>query len=57
MSPNDSERNRLTGRLGRYARVSTSVGGVAATMARRRLFGGAKVNPADAEAWPTRWVG
>ncbi|MEQ8656803.1 MAG: AarF/UbiB family protein [Hyphomicrobiales bacterium] len=47
---NDSERNRLTGRLGRYARVSTSVGGVAATMARRRLFGGAKVNPADAEA-------
>jgi predicted unusual protein kinase regulating ubiquinone biosynthesis (AarF/ABC1/UbiB family) len=47
---NDAERNRLTGRLGRYARVSTSVGGVAATMARRRLFGGAKVNPADAEA-------
>lgn len=47
---NDNERNRLTGRLGRYARVSTSVGGVAATMARRRLFGGAKVNPADAEA-------
>ncbi|MBV6657581.1 MAG: AarF/ABC1/UbiB kinase family protein [Devosiaceae bacterium] len=47
---NDSERNRLSGRLGRYARVSTSVGGVAATMARRRLFGGAKVNPADAEA-------
>jgi predicted unusual protein kinase regulating ubiquinone biosynthesis (AarF/ABC1/UbiB family) len=47
---NDSERNRLTGRLGRFARVSTSVGGVAATMARRRLFGGAKVNPADAEA-------
>ncbi|MFK7793180.1 MAG: ABC1 kinase family protein [Devosiaceae bacterium] len=47
---NDSERNRLTGRLGRYAKVSSSVGGVAATMARRRLFGGAKVNPADAEA-------
>lgn len=47
---NDNERNRLTGRLGRYARVGTSVGGVAATMARRRLFGGAKVNPADAEA-------
>jgi predicted unusual protein kinase regulating ubiquinone biosynthesis (AarF/ABC1/UbiB family) len=46
----DSERNRLTGRLGRYAKVSTSVGGVAATMARRRIFGGAKVNPADAEA-------
>ena len=47
---NDAERNRLTGRLGRYARVGTSVGGVAATMARRRLFGGARVNPADAEA-------
>ncbi len=47
---NDAERNRLTGRLGRYAKVSTSVGGVAATMARRRIFGGAKVNPADAEA-------
>ena len=46
----DQERNRLSGRLGRYARVGTSVGGVAATMARRRLFGGAKVNPADAEA-------
>lgn len=47
---NDAERNRLTGRLSRYARVGSSVGGVAATMARRRLFGGAKVNPADAEA-------
>lgn len=47
---NDTERNRLSGRLGRYARVSTSVGGVAASMARRRLFGGEKVNPADAEA-------
>jgi predicted unusual protein kinase regulating ubiquinone biosynthesis (AarF/ABC1/UbiB family) len=46
----DSERNRLAGRLERYARVGTSVGGVAATMARRRLFGGAKVNPADAQA-------
>lgn len=49
-SPHDSERNRFSGRLGRYARVGTSVGGVAATMARRRLFGGARVNPADAEA-------
>jgi predicted unusual protein kinase regulating ubiquinone biosynthesis (AarF/ABC1/UbiB family) len=46
----DNERNRLTGRLGRYARVGTSMGGMAATMARRRLFGGAKVNPADAQA-------
>ena len=46
----DSERNRLTGRLGRYARVGASMGGVATTMARRRLLGGEKVNPADAEA-------
>ncbi len=46
----DAERNRLTGRLGRYARVGTSVSGVAVTMARRRLLGGEKVNPADAEA-------
>lgn len=45
----DSERNRLTGRIGRYARVSTTVGGVAANMAARRVFGGGKVNPADAE--------
>ncbi|MEM6711430.1 MAG: AarF/ABC1/UbiB kinase family protein [Pseudomonadota bacterium] len=46
----DRERNRLTGRIGRYAKVSSAVGGVAANVARRRLFGGAKVNPADAEA-------
>ncbi|MEM6382115.1 MAG: AarF/UbiB family protein [Pseudomonadota bacterium] len=46
----DAERNRFSRRLGRYAQVGTSVGGVAATMARRRLFGGAKVNSADAEA-------
>lgn len=47
---NDRERNRLSGRLGRYARVGASMGGVAATMAQRRLMGGAKVNSADAEA-------
>jgi predicted unusual protein kinase regulating ubiquinone biosynthesis (AarF/ABC1/UbiB family) len=45
----DTERNRLSGRIGRYARVSTTVGGVAANMAARRVFGGGKVNPADAE--------
>ncbi|MEM1287240.1 MAG: AarF/ABC1/UbiB kinase family protein [Pseudomonadota bacterium] len=49
-STSDSERNRFSGRLGRYARVGTSVGGVAASMATRRIFGGGKVNPADAEA-------
>lgn len=47
-SRSDSERNRLTGRIGRYARVGTTVGGVAASMARRRVLGGDKVNPADA---------
>ena len=35
----DRERNRLTRRLTRYARVSANVGGVAARMAGARLFG------------------
>ena len=35
----DQERNRLTRRLTRYARVSANVGGVAARMAGARLFG------------------
>ena len=35
----DSERNRLTRRLTRYARVGANVGGVAARIASRRLFG------------------
>lgn len=35
----DSERNRLTGRLSRYARVGVNVGGVAAKVAGARLFG------------------
>jgi predicted unusual protein kinase regulating ubiquinone biosynthesis (AarF/ABC1/UbiB family) len=35
----DSERNRLTGRLSRYARVGVNVGGVAAKVASSRLFG------------------
>src|SRR5882762_1698715 len=35
----DSERNRLTRRLTRYARVGANVGGVAARMAGARLFG------------------
>ena len=37
----DSEKNRLTGRVQRYARVGTGIGGVAARMAGARLFGGA----------------
>ncbi|WP_417687103.1 ABC1 kinase family protein [Roseibium sp.] len=35
----DRESNRLTGRIGRYARVGTNVGGIAAKMAGARLFG------------------
>ena len=35
----DAERNRLTGRLGRYARVSTAVGGLAAKLAGERYLG------------------
>lgn len=35
----DKERNRLTARAARYGRVGTNVGGVAARIATRRLFG------------------
>ncbi len=35
----DSEKNRLSGRIARYARVGTGMGGVAARMAGARLFG------------------
>src|SRR3990170_6915370 len=35
----DSERNRLSARARRYARVGANVGGVAARMAGARLFG------------------
>ncbi len=44
----DGESNRLTGRVGRYAKVGTSVGGVAARMAGARLLGGG--GDRDAEA-------
>jgi predicted unusual protein kinase regulating ubiquinone biosynthesis (AarF/ABC1/UbiB family) len=37
--PNDLERNRLSARAARYARVGTNVGGVAARMAGARFFG------------------
>ncbi|MEM7425989.1 MAG: AarF/UbiB family protein [Pseudomonadota bacterium] len=36
----DPERNRLSGRVRRYARVGTDVGGVAARLAGQRVFGG-----------------
>src|ERR671916_3027032 len=35
----DTERNRLTARAARYARVGTNVGGVAARIAGARFFG------------------
>ncbi|MBX9826895.1 MAG: AarF/ABC1/UbiB kinase family protein [Xanthobacteraceae bacterium] len=38
-SRSDSERNRLTARAARYARVGANVGGVAARIAGARLFG------------------
>ena len=44
----DSEANRLTGRIGRYARVGTSVGGVAARMAGARLIGAGGDREAEA---------
>ena len=39
MPDTDREANRLSARAARYARVGTNVGGVAARMAGRRLFG------------------
>ena len=44
----DRERNRLTRRLTRYARVSANVGGVAARMAGARLFGRDLSDPRNA---------
>ncbi len=37
--PDDSEANRLSQRVQRYARVGTNVGGVAARIAGQYLFG------------------
>ena len=37
--PKDAEQNRLTGRLSRYAQVTTAVGGIAARMAGQRYLG------------------
>src|SRR5690606_39038473 len=39
MAENDREKNRLSARVGRYARVGTNVGGFAAKLAGSRLFG------------------
>lgn len=40
MSENDNERNRLTGRLARVARVGANMGGAALTFGTQRLIGG-----------------
>jgi len=45
----DPERNRLSGRVKRYAKVGTDVGGIAARLAGQRVFGG-KDQAANAKA-------
>ncbi len=45
MSEHDPEENRLTRRLGRYARVGANVGGVAARVAGARLMGRELTDP------------
>ena len=47
---NDREANRFSARVGRYARVGTNVGGVAAKLAGAKLFGLAADNRKDAES-------
>jgi predicted unusual protein kinase regulating ubiquinone biosynthesis (AarF/ABC1/UbiB family) len=46
----DSEANRFSARAARYARVGANVGGVAARMAGRRLFGGDGQDASNAAA-------
>lgn len=48
MPPRDPEENRLTRRLGRYARVGANVGGVAARVAGARLMGRDLADPRNA---------
>jgi predicted unusual protein kinase regulating ubiquinone biosynthesis (AarF/ABC1/UbiB family) len=50
MAEYDSEQNRLTGRLSRYARVGANVGGVAARVAAQRLFSRQGDDVANAKA-------
>jgi predicted unusual protein kinase regulating ubiquinone biosynthesis (AarF/ABC1/UbiB family) len=50
MSTHDSEQNRLSGRLSRYARVGANVGGVAARVAATRLFNRKGDNLSNARA-------
>ena len=46
----DTEKNRLSARMGRYAKVGANVGGVAARMAGARIFGAADAGNAAALA-------
>src|SRR5579862_2180737 len=48
--PTDREKNRLSARAARYARVGANVGGVAARYAGRRLLGGAPDRAGEASA-------
>jgi predicted unusual protein kinase regulating ubiquinone biosynthesis (AarF/ABC1/UbiB family) len=48
--PTDREKNRLSARAARYARVGANVGGVAARYAGRRLIGGAPNRAGEASA-------
>ncbi|MBQ1542992.1 ABC transporter ATP-binding protein [Caulobacter sp. CCUG 60055] len=46
----DPERNRLAGRIGRFAKVGVGLSGAAATYGRNRLFGGDDVDARNAKA-------
>jgi len=48
--PTDREKNRLSARAARYARVGANVGGIAARYAGRRLLGGAPNRAGEAAA-------
>jgi predicted unusual protein kinase regulating ubiquinone biosynthesis (AarF/ABC1/UbiB family) len=50
MPPSDREKNRLSARAARYARVGANVGGVAARYAGRRLVGGERNRASEASA-------
>jgi len=52
-APSDDEKNRFTARAKRYGRVGANVGGVAARMAGRRLFGLDPERDKDAAALAT----
>ena len=51
--PSDDEKNRFTARAKRYGRVGANVGGVAARIAGRRLFGLDPERDKDAAALAT----